>query len=167
MHGVPACKSVGVLSDFDLMRLLFASLGTANFDCLQGDIGYKWAARTVFCNDTDARPLVEAGVLPKDEEDDWPTITWLEHQVRLITSNLRPIDMYYEPYDQLADKACWGKEVLLLRRQKSDDEDGENLHEVPWLLWDRKEAEKKAFRGGGDEMMSLMLSRIIGQQFNR
>jgi len=44
---------------------------------------------------------------------------------------------------------------------EEEDED-EDLREIPWLLWDRKEAEKKAGRGGGDEMMSLMLSRILG-----
>ena len=167
LYGVPCYKSVdAIISDFDLMRLLFASVGTAKFVCFRGEIGYEW--RIAF-DEPAVRHLVDAGFLP-EHEDDWPTVSWLEHQVRLITSSLRPLDRYYESYDQLADKANWGKEVLSGRDQQDEsDEDGaeerEPLHEVPWLLWDRKEAERKARSGGGEEW-ALMLSRVLGQQFN-
>jgi len=101
LYGVPGCKSVGIISDFDLMRLVFASVGTADFEFLKVDFGYK---RGFSYGDPNTAHLVEAGILP-EHADDWPTIPWLEHEVRLITSNLRPIDKYYEPYDQLAEKA--------------------------------------------------------------
>jgi len=147
LYGTPHFKSRNViLSDLDLMRLVFASMGSPKLDVLYGDVGHTWAT-------TPEHPatvhLQEAGYLEK-EWDHYTHVSWLEYAVRVGTQSLRPIDMYYAPYDQKAAKGEWGSIVLNEydqmdagadgeRQYYGDDEDDDRaLQKQPWLIWDRE-----------------------------
>eukprot|EP00617_Octactis_speculum_P004589 CAMPEP_0185774692 /NCGR_PEP_ID=MMETSP1174-20130828/79391_1 /TAXON_ID=35687 /ORGANISM="Dictyocha speculum, Strain CCMP1381" /LENGTH=357 /DNA_ID=CAMNT_0028462001 /DNA_START=45 /DNA_END=1114 /DNA_ORIENTATION=- len=98
-------RSVTVLDDFALMRLLFATCGTASFNTASGDIGHSWPNYR-----HEREPALvemrESGVVPNDADNF--SISWLEHRVRMICGALRPIDRFYQPQDSLADWVGWG-----------------------------------------------------------
>ena len=73
------------------------------------------------------------------------------YQARLVTGTLRPQDMFYEPYDVLERKSCWGINLLEEVEEDDEEEDGvlhglmeegedwEDIRAVPWVLWERAE----------------------------
>jgi hypothetical protein len=141
--------SLEVMDNFSLLRLIFASCGTAGFSALYGDIGYTWRPNY---DSEEERKLRSKGILTDDE--DWPTLNWLEYQARLVTDSLRPQDMLYQPYDVREGKSDWGMN-LLDNVDDEDDEDGmldglvvegekwDVIHAAPWILWERAEKRQK------------------------
>ena len=160
LYGVPFFLSRSLISDFDLMRLAFASMGSPDFDIWRGDIGHTWA---ITPEHPAAAHLQEAGYL-EVEWDDFTLINWLEHAIRVASQNLRPLDMYYEPYDQRHPKSEWGREVLEsyedeARLYGEDEEEDELLRQVPWMVWDREERNKG---GMGNEQKMAGLMTLLG-----
>ncbi len=121
-----------VLSDFDFLRLVFASCGSANFTIANGYIGYFWS------------PSKEVEEELRTFGIEATTLSWLEYQARWASGAIRPQDTYYEHYNDLKEKALWGKWVLK-EQEKNKCEDNENeseeenLWKAPWLVWKRAE----------------------------
>jgi hypothetical protein len=117
-----AARSMALLDDYGLLRLVFATAGSAGFNTACGSIGYSWPRsdqrREV------AEQLRSEGLGGAAE---WVSagggLTWLEYQARLAAMALRPQDKYYEPYDLLGAKAEWGR--LYLQHQGADEEEEE------------------------------------------
>lgn len=139
-------KSTQVLSDYDFLRLLFASFGTAKFQpLLQGNIGYVWSP-----NEDD-----------DDDIDSTISLNWLEYQARLVVGALRPQDKRYIPYDVEEAKAEWGRKVLQACPPGTYDiDDNEDLSQTPWLVWER--AEKRSLTQ--KMAMDVMTRLAYGQQ---
>lgn len=121
------------MSDFDFLRLLFASYGTPNFETFCNDeigVGHVWSPSLEV---QDQLNLNDTG------DADNTNLNWLEYQARLVSGALRPHDKYYEPFDVQAKKAEWGRRVLQVCQPPSKysiDED-EDLNQTPWLVWER------------------------------
>ena len=167
------------LSDFDFLRLLFMAVGSNssgnNFDSVfGGDYGHclSWE----YDNEELLQQAKDDGAIDeKIEEEDVGSILWLEYQARLVSSALRPIDRYYQPYNELEEKAEWGERLLLqleqsdegeLRRYLEEGEELEDLHRVPWILWYRALSMQHSGRSSqGEDMemralMNLLQSRL-------
>ena len=64
-----------VISDFDFLRLIFASCGSPNFDIIYGRIGYTW------CPDTEVQSeLIAMGI-----DVSKYSLSWLEYQARSVS----------------------------------------------------------------------------------
>jgi len=170
LYGTPFYQSKDLISDFDLMRLVFASMGSPDFDILLGDIGHTWRID----RDHPATAYLKKEGHLADEADDETTVSWLEYAVRLATQSLRPIDMYYEPYDDKVPKSQWGSDVLEEYEERrigaSEDEAvgmcyGENpeqdeaLKECSWLVWDRELKSPKMMDSSAMEGILRLLQR--------
>lgn len=133
-----------VLTDFDFLRLLFASFGTADFRILHGDVGHCWS----ITSDLRAN-LIDEGVVEGSNEEfkDFTGLNWLEYQARLVAGALRPFDKYYIPYDLIEAKSEWGQKALEVCGQaKFKDDEDEDLSKVPWLVWERAEKTSATMR---------------------
>ena len=133
-----------VLTDFDFLRLLFGSFGTAGFQILHGDVGHSWSIGS----DLHAQ-LIQDGVVENNDEifQDFTGLNWLEYQARLVAGALRPYDKYYVPYDLIEAKSEWGLKVLeACEPGKYKDDDDEDLSEMPWLVWERAEKTSATMR---------------------
>jgi hypothetical protein len=165
-----AQRSMELLEDLVLLRLVFASCGSAGFSTACGSIGYRWP-RYDRCAEVEAQ-LRSDGLA---READWVAagggLTWLEYQSRLAAMAVRPQDKYYEPYNPLEAKGQWGRNYLqVVEEQGGDDDDEEEGEEgggggeqdemgaqdkemeakAPWLVWDRMEREERGGGGFGD-----------------
>jgi len=81
-----------VMDEFELMRLVFASMATPTFETIRGDIGYTW--RPEYGSKED-KENAEKGIAA--DSSDIQGTKWLEFQVRRTTNALRSIDKYYQP----------------------------------------------------------------------
>lgn len=147
-----AVHSMGVLDDFSLMRLVFATVGTAGFKTPRGNTGYTWSTYNREAE------LKQSGV--HIDPDAVIKITWIEHQVRTICGALRPIDGFYEPQDLVAKWTRWGTDVLdcYASSRAMDDPDRETqkeyneLSKAPILVYLRAKQKDLSFCdsfGGG------------------
>ncbi len=145
------------ISDFKFARLLFAFFGTPNFRALQGSIGHSWRPR--FSNFKEHK-----FEMPGDDDEDEDNheynteVTWLEYQVRLVTSSLRDIDYYYEPFDEIFHKELWGEALIDARESRNREEmshfrgiNHEDLCQSPWIVWDI-EMEKKSSLASSEDL---------------
>ena len=82
-----ATASVSVLSDFDLLKLLFASCGSAEFHTICGDVRYSW----------DPSSDKKKEEILANKHIDAESVSWLEYQARRASRALRPLDQYYKP----------------------------------------------------------------------
>lgn len=146
-----------MMSDYDFLRLLFASFGTANFKSIVGDVGYFWSMSTELYQE-----LMDEGVVDKNnpEFQQFTGLSWLQYQARLVAGALRPFDKYYVPYDSMKAKSEWGRRVLETCEdgQYSQDDNDLDLHQVPWLVWERAEKTLPTMR------MAMQLMRQLRNQ---
>ena len=179
-----ASLSMALLDNFALLRLVFASCGTADFGSILGHTGHSWPS---FRNRQQAfDALVADGVLAEDSDpyESIKGVGWLEYQARLITGALRPQDLYYEPYDIMGAKTAWAEVVLRNLADGSDgedededeDEDDEDnvmgaIREAPFTLWEKAEkGELPAKLAGGfggmggmtHEQQMMMMMQMMG-----
>jgi len=148
-------KSREIIDDFSFLRLLFAACGCADFKTPKARyIGYKWhSSRSEFMDQVEK-------INPKGH-----SLNWLEYQVRLISGTLRPLDKFYEPYDILAAKSYWGREVLE-RRAEENSGGKEDDHILPWMIWD-EEANYSGFGSNCDDMMYAIQMKYLFDAVNR
>jgi hypothetical protein len=146
-------KSTEILSDYDFLRLIFASYGTAGFKTLDGDVGHFWLIHSELHSQ-----LIAGGIVDKDNEEykDFTGLHWLEYQARLVAGALRPQDKYYVPHDVLAAKSEWGRRVLqVCEPGKYNEDDNEDLSQAPWLVWERAEKSSANLRMAMQLMMHM------------
>jgi len=145
--------STQVLNDFDFLKLLFASYGTARFQTLDGDVGHFWSIGFELHSQ-----LIREGVVDKKDAEfkDFTGLYWLEYQARLVSGALRPYDKYYAPYDLQEAKAEWGRTVLqVCEPGKFNQDDDIDLSQVPWLVWERAEKSSSTMRMAMQLMMQM------------
>jgi hypothetical protein len=178
-----ASHSMALLDNFSLLRLIFASGGTADFGSILGQTGHSWPSYSNRQRAFDA--LVADGVLA-EESDPYESIKgvcWLEYQARLITGALRPQDLYYEPYDIMDAKTSWAEGVLQNAIEGSDGEDDEDeddeddeddvmgaIRAAPFLLWEKAEKGELppklaagGFGGMGGNLEMMMMQQMMGR----
>ena len=128
-------SSYRLFTDFDMMKYLFGTCGTVdNMNTLHGDIGHHWKA-----SDTQAEDMKVYGELRPESIEHAKKIgtSWLEYHSRLVCSALRPIDQWYDPYDQRGMKGAWGAAVIERRREVYPGvyEETQEERERPWVVW--------------------------------
>jgi hypothetical protein len=82
--------------NFSFLRLLFGSMGTFDSNLaevpstlMKCHLGWVWRTSGDLL-----KQMVEKGIV---EEDEYPSICWLEHRMREVAGTLRPVDRYYKP----------------------------------------------------------------------
>jgi hypothetical protein len=82
--------------DHTFLHLLFGSMGTFDHETIKKGYVGCWTWRLGFYSDTEElmKRLIAEGEVAEDE---YPSITWLEHAMRTVAGTLRPIDAYYRP----------------------------------------------------------------------
>lgn len=138
-------KAGDVISDYDFLNAFFTSVGCKGFEssCFEASYGYTFN----FYSHKDSLEQAQADGLIEEDEEDFPSMSWLEYQARWATNALRPIDRYYVGYNLLESKASWGKNVIddctnqdqeeKIKQYLEEDEEIEDLARCPWLLWER------------------------------
>ena len=158
--GSPATDTT--LSQFDFVQLLFTAFGCPDFSpnrLCQETFGYSWTPDSEVCS------MLESG-------DSECSLGWLEYQARLVCGALRPLDHFYQPYDELMARNDWGERVLeeieldedeegnrfdkFVIGGNSDSKDREMIRRMPWLIWNRaKEETGLPFRAVGHWMAAM------------
>jgi hypothetical protein len=128
-------NSLKTCDDFTLLKYIFGSSGAVHdFNVLDADIGYTWKA-----NENQTNDMATYGNLSKADLEKATTIgtNWLEFQCRMITSSLRPVDYWYDPYDAKYYKGVWGEKLMEHRCRKYGlvPHDA-NIRENPHKVWD-------------------------------
>jgi hypothetical protein len=82
--------------DFEFLILLFGSMGTFGFESLKvgGGIGYTW--RLPYKDKALREHMIQEGIIHEEDEDDYPSISWLEYAMRQAAGALRPVDKHYQ-----------------------------------------------------------------------
>ena len=144
--------SYRLFTDFDMMKYLMGTCGTVdNMNTLCGDIGHRWKA-----TQTQAEDMKIYGELRTETVLHAKKVgcNWLEYHTRLVCSALRPLDQWYEPYDQRRMKGAWGAAVLDHRRELYPGvyDETEEERQQPWIVWN--ESLRGTMAGDGNRSMS-------------
>jgi hypothetical protein len=135
-------QSNALFDDLTLMKYVFGSCGAVrDFTVLKADIGHLWDAREAHVQD-----MKDYANVPEEEIDVAVNTgtNWLEFACRSVTSSLRSIDQWYEPYDMKYYKGIWGEKVMTLRfRKHGVHEQDEHVRNNPHKVWDRAERKIK------------------------
>jgi hypothetical protein len=159
------------LSDFDFIKLLFASYGCLDFDLdyySRGNLGHHWEPNEGFGYHWTPSDDVRAQLKDMGEPEHVSTC-WLEYQARLAGGALRPCDRFYQPYNELDARSEWGVRVLeAINHGELDPElvlkDGQTLDDLckiaPRLVWEH--ASQSSVDGIGDvaDLMKMVMAQV-------
>ncbi|CAB9522774.1 hypothetical protein SEMRO_1339_G264290.1 [Seminavis robusta] len=85
-----------ICSDFDFILLVFASMGTIDFESIKCIwMGYQWPPSSRNQDDLCNKMIKEKAIETKEEFENLECVSWLEYRIRKITKNLRPTDKFY------------------------------------------------------------------------
>lgn len=149
-------KSYDMFNDFALLKYLLGTCGTVNdFQTLDGDIGHTWKA-----SEAQTRDMQSWGGLSDTETQRAASVgmNWLEYECRVLTQSLRPVDHWYDPYDQKYHKASWGEAILVHRyRMHGYYEENDDIRLNPYRVWD------ESVRGNYGKSIQERVMRMIGK----
>jgi hypothetical protein len=104
-----ASKQETGCTDYQFWLLLFASMGTLDYDTLwtTEGIGWVWSPRIYYMHNNSIKdkellePMIQSKLLhpghPGESDACDIQVSWLEYQLRKVSNTLRPADQYYRP----------------------------------------------------------------------